>query len=555
MTHRNLAAIAGVVATAVGLGTAELLAGAFAAVPSPLDALGDQVVSALPGALVTGAIDALGAANRTVLVLGSLLVALGAGGLLGRVARSRSSAALVIVLVAAGLATWASLTRPDVSPPLVLLTMAAAVAVTLGTLRLLLARLGPVGPSAGAPGAVPTSVGGDRLATDVAAPALARTPATPDASVSPGTSPAPAAERELVAEVDRRRFLRLAGGFGASAVIAGAVGRGVLGRGGGSGPGTVSLPRPTSSLPPIAAGQDLAGQVSGLSPVLTPIEDFFRIDAAIALPRVDPETWTLRVGGLVERELEFSFDELAGRDLVEVDATISCVSNEVGGDLVGTARWLGVPLVELLEEAGPTAAAEQVVGRSVDGWTGGFPLEVALDGRDALVAIAMNGEALPVRHGFPARLVVPGLYGYVSATKWLEAVELTTWDGFDGYWVPRGWSKEGPVKTMSRIDVPVRDATVAAGDVTVAGVAWAPVRGIDRVEVQVDDGAWEPAQLADPLSAGTWVQWRLDRALRSGSHQLRVRAVDGDGDLQPEGPSEPAPDGAEGWHAVQVTVT
>jgi hypothetical protein len=287
--------------------------------------------------------------------------------------------------------------------------------------------------------------------------------------------------------------------------------------------------------------------------VVTPNDDFFRIDTALSVPQVDPDTYSLRIHGLVEREVELTYGDLLAMPLEEFDVTLSCVSNEVGGDLVGTARWTGVRLDALLERAGVLGEAGQVVGRAVDGWTAGFPIELVRDGRDAIVAVAMNGEPLPTRHGFPARLVVPGLYGYVSATKWLTEIELTTWDGFDGYWVPRGWAKRGPVKTQSRIDVPSGDAQVAAGRVVVAGVAWAPTRGIARVEVEVDaSGDWREAETSTPLSDDAWVQWRTVVELAPGPHRLRVRASDGAGRTQPPGPVPPAPDGAEGWHGVRV---
>jgi hypothetical protein len=270
------------------------------------------------------------------------------------------------------------------------------------------------------------------------------------------------------------------------------------------------------------------------------------------VPRVDPDTWRLRIHGRVDREVELTYDELLALPLREVDVTIACVSNEVGGQLVGTARWLGVPLTQVLELAGVRDDAEQLLGRSADGWTAGFPIEVALDGRDALVAVGMQGETLPAVHGFPARLVVPGLYGYVSATKWLTELELTAWDGVDGYWVPRGWAKEAPVKTASRIDVPRPGTRVMAGDVVVAGVAWAPTRGIAGVEVAVDDGPWIAADLVPVGSDDTWVQWRADVPLPPGRHRLAVRATDGSGALQAAGPRPPAPDGAEGWHTVTI---
>jgi hypothetical protein len=258
---------------------------------------------------------------------------------------------------------------------------------------------------------------------------------------------------------------------------------------------------------------------------------------------------------MVDNELELGLDDLLAMDLVDEYVTLSCVSNEVGGDLVGNTWWTGVLLADVLDRAGVADTADQIVGRSVDGWTAGFPTEVAFDGRPAMVAVAMGGEPLPAEHGFPARLVVPGLYGYVSATKWLSEIELTTWDGFDGYWIPRGWAKDGPIKTQSRIDVPRRDATVAAGPTTIAGVAWAPTRSIDRVEVRVDDESWREARLSGELSDSSWVQWALDWDADPGSHRLQVRATDGTGETQTSELATPAPDGATGWHTVRVQVS
>lgn len=500
------------VATAAGVATAEGLAALTVLVPSPLDVLGQLVVRVLPGGAVTAAIGLFGAANRLVLTLASVLVALALGALVGRLARRRWSLAVAAVTGIALATAIASLTRPEAAFPLVLLTLAAATTVTAVLLARLLRHLG------------------------VPSPRVTATVPTP-------TDP----------PVDRRAFLRLGAGVSLGAVAVGGLAR--SSRGGGTGiPAVLDPPAPTaaSSLSPVTAAQDLARTVDGVSPVLTPLDRFFRIDTAVVLPRVDVTSWQLRVSGAVQRELEFSYDELLARDLVEMDATIACVSNEVGGSLIGTARWVGVPLIELLEEAGPTAAAQQVLGRSVDGFTAGFPLEVALDGRQPLVAVGMNGEVLPQRHGFPARLVVPGLYGYVSATKWLQAIELTPWEGVDGYWVPRGWSKEAPVKTSARIDVPSMDSQVAPGPVVAAGVAWAPTRGVDQVEVLVDGTPAALATLSAPLAASTWVQWRAEVELAPGDHRLTVRATDGTGALQPEGPASPAPDGAEGWHTIRV---
>jgi hypothetical protein len=260
------------------------------------------------------------------------------------------------------------------------------------------------------------------------------------------------------------------------------------------------------------------------------------------------------VTGLVDRPFSITYDELLELDAVEETVTLQCVSNEVGGNLVDNAVWQGVPLAVLLDRAGVRGEATQVVGRSVDRWTAGFPTDIATDGRVALVAYAMNGEPLPIPHGYPARLVVAGLYGYVSATKWLREIELTTWDAFDGYWISRGWAKNGPIKTMSRIDVPGGGDRLPAGRTPIAGVAWAPARGVSAVDVRVDDGDWMPCRIGEVASENTWVQWLYEWDATPGDHMISVRATDGDGDVQTGDVTSPAPDGATGWHTRRVRV-
>ncbi|MGH3442694.1 MAG: molybdopterin-dependent oxidoreductase, partial [Nitriliruptorales bacterium] len=299
--------------------------------------------------------------------------------------------------------------------------------------------------------------------------------------------------------------------------------------------------------PPAGAALD----VRRLTPLVTSNDRFYRVDTALEIPQVGPEGWELRVGGMVDRPYALSFDELLAMPMVEEYVLLTCVSNEVGGPLVGTARWLGVPLRDLLERAGVREGATQVVGRSVDGFTTGFPTEVALDGRPALVAVGMNGEPLPIPHGFPARLVVAGLYGYVSATKWLIELELTSLEEFDAYWARRGWAKLGPVQTQSRIDVPRSGQRLRPGRTPVAGVAWGRA-GIGRVQVQVDDGAWAEARLADPLSESSWRQWVYRWDATPGRHLLRVRATDLAGEAQTARVRRPIPDGATGYHTVEV---
>lgn len=352
---------------------------------------------------------------------------------------------------------------------------------------------------------------------------------------------------------DRRAFLALAAGAAGTAAVTGLVGRTVanqrydvaLKR------SRVRIPAPVTRAAPIPP--TVHPDVAGLSSFITPNGAFYRVDTALILPQVDPDAWTLRIRGMVDRPLELSFAELLNRPLIEHDQTLSCVSNEVGGPYVGTARWIGASLADLLREAGVQRGADQLVGRSIDGMTIGTPVESVLDGRTGLLAVAMNGEPLPIAHGFPCRMLVPGFFGYVSATKWLVDLELTTFAGYDAYWVRRGYAKVAPVKTASRIDVPKSFARVPAGPVTVAGVAWATHRGIDAVEVRADGGAWRLARLAVADTPDTWRQWSCELTLAPGLHKLEVRATDATGAVQPEQRVDTFPDGATGWHSVVIT--
>jgi DMSO/TMAO reductase YedYZ molybdopterin-dependent catalytic subunit len=353
----------------------------------------------------------------------------------------------------------------------------------------------------------------------------------------------------------RRRFLGTSIAVVGVAAASGLVGRALLDRGRlNAMPQVGTIPAPIETAPPLPSGASL--DVAGLSPIVTPNRDFYRIDTALLVPRPDLATWRLRVTGMVDRPFELTYDQLVALPLHEQQVTIACVSNEVGGDLVGNALWTGVRLKELLDRAGVQPEATQIVGRAVDGFTVGFPTAWAIaDDRESLVAVLMNGETLPPDHGFPARLIVPGLYGYVSATKWLTEIELTTLDGFDAYWVPLGWAKQAPILTQSRIDVPRNGARVEAGTIAIAGVAWAPDRGIEGVEVQVDEDGWEPAELSTPISDATWVQFVRRWEATEGEHLVRVRAIDGTGEVQTDQKTEPAPDGSRGHHTIRVTVT
>jgi len=314
----------------------------------------------------------------------------------------------------------------------------------------------------------------------------------------------------------------------------------------------VRIPAPDDAAPPPPAGADL--RIPGLSPFITPNDRFYRIDTALFVPSVDADSWSLRIHGMVDREIRLTYRQLLARPLIERDVTLTCVSNEIGGPYISNARWIGAPLKDLLDEAGVHAGATQIVSRSADGFTVGTPTAVAMDGRDAMLAVAMNGEPLPLAHGFPVRMVVPGLYGYVSATKWIVDIELSTFEAFDAYWIQRGWAQQAPIKTESRIDTPRDRSRVATGQVAVAGVAWAQHVGVAGVEVSVDGGPWQAADLAQEDTVDTWRQWVFRWDAPAGEHSLSVRATDDTGALQVERPEQPFPDGATGDHTITVTV-
>jgi DMSO/TMAO reductase YedYZ molybdopterin-dependent catalytic subunit len=422
-------------------------------------------------------------------------------------------------MVAGAVALIAAFRQPLTSQVLAVITVVVAVGAGLAVLRLLLEKTGPAW----------------------------RTPSMTSVSAMPATAAG------SMPDWDRRSFLMLGGGIAAGAVVAGAVGRTLLER-------QPSGPAVGAVLPPVTGGvpslpPDSSLPVAGITPIVMPNNQFYRIDTALVVPRVDVKTWNVKVTGMVDTEITLTYDQLQKMPLFDQYVTIACVSNNVGGNLVGNTLWTGVKLREVLAMAGVQAGATQIVGRSVDGFTVGFPTEWAMDpAREPMIALGMNGSPLPAEHGYPARLIIPGLYGYVSATKWLSEIELTTWDAFDGYWVPLGWSKLGPILTQSRIDVPGYGASVPVGNVTVAGVAWAPDRGVDAVEIQVDDGPWMPATLSKPLSDATWVQWMVDWNAPAGQHLVSVRATDGTGAVQTADQTPPAPDGARGHHTIRVTV-
>ena len=510
------ASLAGLIAGVLGLGLSNLVAYLTGPVGSPVSAVGELIISLLPASLINFGKDTLGTADKPVL-LGIITVAVLAVCMLaGRVEyRRRLAGGAVFALVAAlGLVAVGARAGSQLSaylPTVVGLVFGYILLQTLAE-KLHLWR-----------------DGGERR------------------SGSPATT-------EQAPSSDRRTFLRwtvVAGGVAAVTAVAGQVLVNAANRVSGVRE-RLRLPaaaRPAAAVP---AGAELG--IEGLSPYLTPNDDFYRIDTALQVPIIDPADWTLEITGMVEEPLRITFDELAALPLVEHVATLTCVSNEVGGDLVGNARWLGYPIRDLLARARPTAGADMVLSTSEDGFTAGTPLGALTDeGRESLLAIGMNGEPLPLEHGFPVRMVVPGLYGYVSATKWVRRLEVTTFAADQGYWTPLGWSALGPIKLASRIEVPRR--SVDAGQVVVAGVAWAQHTGIEQVEVQVDGGDWRPAELAEVTGVDTWRQWRYVWDAPRGSHTLTVRATDRDGNLQEAAEAAPAPNGSSGYHSVSVKVS
>jgi DMSO/TMAO reductase YedYZ molybdopterin-dependent catalytic subunit len=500
----TFAALAGAVAAALGIGISELIAGLLAGATSLVDAIGQVVIDLQPPGAKDFVVALFGTNDKLALQVVVVLAALGLGAVLGVVALRR------MVLAALGFGAFgvlgfvAGIGQPLASPAIVAVQAAGATGIAIQTLSSSIGRL---------------------MRRD---------------------------EEGDVTDPVRRSFILRSAAIGIAAVAAGAFGRAALATARSSPQPAAPLPMPGEVVAPLPPGADLAPSTPGLTPIVVPNDRFYRIDTALLVPSLDTATWRLRIHGLVERETTLTWDELTALPMFEQYCTIACVSNEVGGNLVGNAKWTGVRLRDVLDIAGPTSAATQLVGRSVDDWTAGMPMSWVMDpAREPMIAVAMNDEPLPRQHGYPARLIIPGLYGYVSATKWLWELELTTWEGYDGYWVPLGWAKEAPILTQSRIDTP--HDSVAPGRVPIAGVAWAPDRGISKVEVGID-GTWREAQLSTPISDATWVQWLFPWDATPGVHDISVRATDGAGVLQEELRSRPAPDGARGWHSVRIDV-
>jgi DMSO/TMAO reductase YedYZ molybdopterin-dependent catalytic subunit len=496
---RWFGSVAGLAAAAVALGVAEVIAVFAGARSAPLVAVGGVVVDSVPKPVKNFAVATFGTHDKTALLTGTTILLAIFAAVIGAAAVRDLRLGLAGIGVFGIIGMAAAVTRPNSGPGSLFPALLGA-AAGCGALVLLLRRPGPILDPYG-----------------------------------------------------RRRFLAESGGVLAGAAVVGLIGRQISDRQNVSAArARVALPTPASSAPSLPPAVSL--NVPGESSFVTSNDDFYRIDTALSVPQVDPATWQLRIHGRVRNPMTLTFADLLARPMIERYVTLTCVSNEVGDTLVGNAKWLGVPLKDLLEEAGPMDGADQVVGRAVDGFTTGSPTAVLMDGRDAMLAVGMNGDPLPIEHGFPVRLVVPGLYGYVSATKWLSELELTRFSDFSAYWVPRGWSQQAPIKTESRIDTPRGGSNPRRGPVTVAGVAWAQHRGISKVEVRVDSGPWQQATLGAVPSVDTWRLWSWTWNAGSGDHQIQVRATDNAGATQTADIAPPDPDGATGWHTISVTV-
>ncbi|MDQ1217672.1 molybdopterin-dependent oxidoreductase [Microbacterium arborescens] len=516
-------ALAGIVSAAAFLAVAELIALLVARESSPILAVGAFVIDIVPQPLKEFAIATFGSADKIVL-LGSLALAVVIAAAIAGILQFFVRPFGVIVIALAGvISTAAIITRTGASP---LAFVPPVIGTLVGVLVLvfLITRL--------------RRWAGAADAADAGAPA--------------DTPAADAAEQR---GLGRRSFLVATGGVGIAAVIVG-VGARLLNATSASVDALrreLRIPEPRSTVT-IPDGAEL--EVEGISPLITPNADFYRVDTALTVPSVDPNTWRLVIDGMVDQRVELSFDDLVGMGLDEYAVTLTCVSNEVGGGLVGNAIWQGVPIRDILRMAGPQAGADMVLSKSVDGYTASTPLDALTDdARDAIFAVRMNGEPLPLEHGFPVRMVVPGLYGYVSATKWVTELKVTTFEADEAYWTPRGYAAEAPIKFSSRIDTPRTGTPVAAGTVAIAGMAWAQTVGIERVEVRIDDGDWQAATLSTPINADTWVQWVLEWQAEAGTHYVEVRAVNKNGDTQIEERAPIAPDGSSGWQRVLVTVS
>ncbi|MFH9069119.1 molybdopterin-dependent oxidoreductase [Streptomyces alboflavus] len=525
-------ATSGLLAGFAALAVAELVSAAVRPEAGPVVAVGGAAIDRTPAPVKDWAIREFGTNDKLVLQLGILAVLALLALVLGLVALRRRLVGAAGVLLFGVIGALAATGRPDATGFRDAFPSLAGSVVGAGLLYGLSGRLATAS------------------ASDV-----------DRADAPPASGDVSGADRRAPAEWNRRGFVVAAAVAAAASAGVGALGRSLnasQGKEAVASREAVELPAPASPARAVPGGAQV--RVPGVSSFITSNKDFYRVDTALVVPKVNADTWSLRIHGEgVTRASRLSFADLLGRELIERDITLTCVSNEVGGPYVGNARWLGVRLADLLTECGVVppsrgGPADQLVARSVDGMTIGTPVDDVMDGRDAMLALGMNGRPLPFTHGFPVRMLVPGLYGYVSACKWIEDIELTTFDAYDPYWVKRDWARRAPVKTQSRIDTPKPFARPKAGTVMVAGVAWAQHRGIDKVEVRVDDGPWRSADLAAEDTRDTWRQWSYPWRATPGGHTLTVRATDRTGAVQTARRTRTIPDGASGRHSVVVTV-
>jgi DMSO/TMAO reductase YedYZ molybdopterin-dependent catalytic subunit len=528
-----------VAAGIVGAGLGELTAAFLAPGASPFAVIGGALIDLAPPWAKESAINLFGTNDKLALLVGIGIVLIAIAAIAGLLELKLPPVGLAVMVVFGGVGVWAALTRANAGPLDWLPSIVAGVTAA-ATLGLLMKRL-PGRQTATATAPVPALV-----------PASVRRTTASDAEADAAAS-APDGRTDD-ARMARRSFLMWTGGAAALGVLA-AVGSSLV-RAGSQAVNVVRealvLPAPASAAAAVPATAELG--IAGLAPVVTPNAQFYRIDTALIVPQVDPATWSLRIHGMVENEVTITWDELLALPLQESHTTLACVSNNVGGDLIGNALWLGYPIRELLARAVPSSDADMVLSRSIDGFSASSPIEALTDDRNAILAVGMNGEPLPAEHGFPVRMVVPGLYGYVSATKWVTELEVTRFDKATAYWTTRGWSERGPIKLQSRIDVPRRQQGLKAGESVIAGVAWQQHVGVAGVEVQVDEGEWMPATLATAISDDTWVQWSLPWTATEGDHLIRCRATSRTGEVQTQEVSRTDPDGATGWHERFITV-
>ncbi len=511
-----LAAVAGVAAAAVVLSVAELIGAFFTARATPVIALGSTFIDFTPPWMKDFAIATFGTNDKLALFVGMGVTIVLLACILGIVAYRKWVLGVAGVLLMGAVIVTSVVTRSSVKPVDAIPTVIGTL-VGLVVLRLLITRLWRME-------AWPDS------AADVAAK-------EPD---RPATS--------------RRGFFAATGVTVAASAIAATGGRMLSAARSNvaQARGSLQLPTPAKAAPAVPAG--VQSQAPGVAPWITPNNDFYRIDTALSVPEINAQDWELRIHGMVENEVTLNFQDILDAQLLESHVTLTCVSNPVGGSLAGNAKWLGMPIRDVLKMARPKEGADMVLSTSIDGFSASTPLEVLQDDRDAMLAIGMNGEPLPLEHGYPVRMVVPGLYGFVSATKWVVDLEVTRFEDKQAYWTQRDWSERGPIKTMARVEVPKSFAKVPAGRMVMGGTAWAQTRGIEKVEVQIDNGPWTEATLATEASVITWRQWSYEWEATPGPHYVKVRATDGNGEVQTDKRADPVPDGASGWQSVSFTV-